>query len=55
MNAPGLGVGRKQLRTAGNPDKWVRTTCGFCGVGFQFDAGIKGNQLVTMKPATDRL
>jgi formate dehydrogenase major subunit len=43
----------KQLRAAGNPDKWVRTTCGFCGVGCQFDAGIKGNQLVAMKPASD--
>ncbi len=43
----------KQLRAAGNPDKWVRTTCGFCGVGCQFDAGIKGNQLVTMKPSAD--
>jgi len=30
----------KELRTSGNPDKWVRTTCGFCGVGCQFDAGI---------------
>lgn len=43
----------KQLRAAGSPDKVVRTTCGFCGVGCQFDAGIKGNQLVTMKPAAD--
>ena len=43
----------KQLRAAGNPDKTVRTTCGFCGVGCQFDAGVKGNQLVTMKPAAD--
>lgn len=43
----------KQLRVAGNPDKTVRTTCGFCGVGCQFDAGVKGNQLVTMKPAAD--
>ena len=43
----------KQLRAAGNPDKTVRTTCGFCGVGCQFDAGVKGNQLVTMTPAAD--
>ena len=43
----------KQLRATGNPDKWVRTTCAFCGVGCQFDAGIKRNQLVTMKPAAD--
>ena len=43
----------KQLRAAGNPDKTVRTTCGFCGVGCQFDAGVKGNQLLTMTPAAD--
>ena len=43
----------KQLRASGAPDKWVRTTCAFCGVGCQFDAGIKGNRLVTMKPAAN--
>ena len=40
-------------RAAGTPDKWVRTTCAFCGVGCQFDAGIKGGKLVTMVPAAD--
>jgi len=40
-------------RSSGIPDKWVRTTCAFCGVGCQFDAGIKGGKLVTMKPALD--
>ncbi len=40
-------------RAAGTPDKWVRTTCAFCGVGCQFDAGIKGDKLVTMVPAAD--
>ncbi|MBO93603.1 MAG: formate dehydrogenase subunit alpha [Opitutales bacterium] len=43
----------KQLHAGSAPDKWVRTTCAFCGVGCQFDAGIKGNRLVTMKPAAD--
>jgi len=40
-------------RASGIPDKWVRTTCAFCGVGCQFDAGIKGDKLVTMAPAAD--
>ena len=40
-------------RSFGTPDSWVRTTCAFCGVGCQFDAGIKGNKLVTMKPVVD--
>jgi len=40
-------------RASGIPDKWVRTTCAFCGVGCQFDAGIKGDKLVTMDPAAD--
>jgi len=40
-------------RSLGIPDRWVRTTCAFCGVGCQFDAGIKGERLVTMRPAAD--
>jgi formate dehydrogenase major subunit len=40
-------------RSSGIPDNWVRTTCAFCGVGCQFDAGIKGNKLVIMKPVVD--
>jgi len=40
-------------RSFGVPDKWVRTTCAFCGVGCQFDAGTKGGKLVTMKAAAD--
>ncbi|MBT3653500.1 MAG: formate dehydrogenase subunit alpha [Euryarchaeota archaeon] len=40
-------------RAAGVPDNWVRTTCAFCGVGCQFDVGVKGGKLVTMQPAAD--
>ncbi|HIG19608.1 MAG TPA: formate dehydrogenase subunit alpha [Candidatus Poseidoniales archaeon] len=40
-------------RSFGASDSWVRTTCAFCGVGCQFDAGTKGGKLVTMKPAAD--
>ncbi|MDP6326008.1 MAG: formate dehydrogenase subunit alpha [Candidatus Thalassarchaeaceae archaeon] len=40
-------------KDAGTPEKWVRTTCAFCGVGCQFDAGIKDDKLVTMVPAAD--
>ena len=40
-------------RAAGVPDEWVRTTCAFCGVGCQFDVGVKGGKLVTMIPAAD--
>ncbi len=39
--------------SAGDPDDWIRTTCAFCGVGCQFDAGVKDGKLVTMKPAHD--
>lgn len=40
-------------RKSGIPDRIVRTTCAFCGVGCQFDAAIKGDKLVGMTPAVD--
>lgn len=43
----------KVERSSGGADSFVRTTCAFCGVGCQFDAGIKGGKLVTMKAAAD--
>lgn len=38
-------------RQNGMVEKVVRTTCAFCGVGCQFDVGVKGGRLVSMQPA----
>ena len=40
-------------RKHGKADSYVRTTCAFCGVGCQFDAGVKGGKLVSMTPVAE--
>jgi formate dehydrogenase major subunit len=37
----------------GSPDKFVRTTCAYCGVGCAFDAGVREGKVVQMVPADD--
>ena len=37
----------------GEPTRTVRTTCAYCGVGCAFDAGIRGDRIVSMVPADD--
>lgn len=35
----------------GTPTRWTRTTCPYCGVGCEMDAGTREGRLVQMKPA----
>jgi len=37
----------------GAPTHTVRTTCGYCGVGCAFDAGVREGRIVSMLPADD--
>ena len=37
----------------GQPDRIVKTTCAYCGVGCSFDAQLKGDQLIRMVPDAD--
>ncbi|PHR90977.1 MAG: formate dehydrogenase subunit alpha [Robiginitomaculum sp.] len=37
----------------GQPDRAVKTTCAYCGVGCSFIAEMKGNQVVRMTPDKD--
>ncbi len=37
----------------GQPDKWTRTTCPYCGVGCELSVGTKGNQIVQVLPVLD--
>lgn len=43
----------RDATSAGVPDKIVTTTCGYCGVGCQFDLNVKANRVtrVTSNPA----
>jgi formate dehydrogenase alpha subunit len=36
----------KALRSEGRPDKTVKTTCPFCGVGCNFDLNVKNNKII---------
>jgi formate dehydrogenase major subunit len=40
----------KAVAVAGKPEYVGRTTCGYCGVGCNFDVGMSGGRIVTMKP-----
>jgi formate dehydrogenase major subunit len=43
----------KSVYEMGQPDRTVKTTCAYCGVGCSFIAEIKGNQVVRMIPNKD--
>jgi len=40
----------KSVIENGQPDRVVKTTCAYCGVGCSFDAQLKGDQLIRMVP-----
>lgn len=37
----------------GEPEKWTRTTCPYCGVGCEMNVGTIENQIVQVRPAKD--
>jgi formate dehydrogenase major subunit len=43
----------KTVIDAGQPERTVKTTCAYCGVGCSFEAQMKGNDVVRMVPAMD--
>lgn len=43
----------KSIYDMGQPDRAVKTTCAYCGVGCSFIAEMKGNQVVRMVPNKD--
>lgn len=40
----------KAVAESGKPDYVAKTTCAYCGVGCNFDVGVRGGKIVTMKP-----
>jgi formate dehydrogenase major subunit len=43
----------KKVIERGQPDRIVKTTCAYCGVGCSFNAELKGNEVVRMVPAAE--
>jgi len=50
---PTATLTEKSIIDAGQPDRVVKTTCAYCGVGCSFEAELKGNDVVRMTPAKD--
>jgi formate dehydrogenase major subunit len=47
---PTASLIEKTVIMQGRPDRFVKTTCAYCGVGCSFVAELKGNQLIRMVP-----
>ena len=47
---PTATLTEKSVIDAGQPDRVVKTTCAYCGVGCSFEAELKGNDVVRMTP-----
>ncbi|WP_309673239.1 formate dehydrogenase subunit alpha [Gemmatimonas sp.] len=47
---PTATLTEKSIIAAGQPDRTVKTTCAYCGVGCSFNAEMKGNDVVRMVP-----
>ena len=43
----------KKVIDRGQPDRVVKTTCAYCGVGCSFNAELKGNEVIRMVPAAE--
>ncbi|HMA12715.1 MAG TPA: molybdopterin-dependent oxidoreductase, partial [Steroidobacteraceae bacterium] len=52
-SCPTGALTEKSLATAPAPDRAVKTTCAYCGVGCSFKAEVKGETVVRMVPDRD--
>ena len=43
----------KSIEEHGTPEKKVKTTCAYCGVGCSFNAELQGDKVVRMTPNKD--
>ncbi|HEX6044537.1 MAG TPA: formate dehydrogenase subunit alpha [Pyrinomonadaceae bacterium] len=43
----------KSILEHGEPTSWTRTTCPYCGVGCELDAGTRENRIVSIRPLRD--
>jgi formate dehydrogenase major subunit len=50
---PTTALQEKSVIELGMPNRTVKTTCAYCGVGCSFDAEMQGDQLVRMVPSKE--
>ncbi|MCC6304517.1 MAG: formate dehydrogenase subunit alpha [Rhodobacteraceae bacterium] len=50
---PTAALIEKSVIADGTPDRVVKTTCAYCGVGCSFDAEMQGDRLVRMVPSRE--
>ena len=50
---PTGALDHKMSISQGSPDKVVRTTCTYCGVGCQFDLNVKNNRIIRVTSSPD--
>lgn len=43
----------KTVLEFGEPEKYIKTICAYCGVGCEINAGVKNNKIITILPAED--
>ena len=53
QTCPTATLQEKSVVEHGVPDRTVKTTCAYCGVGCSFKAELKGNQVIRMVPDKD--
>lgn len=47
------GAVRDRVSAPGEPEHWVRTTCAYCGVGCELEAGARDGRVVRVRPVAD--
>ena len=43
----------KSILTRGAPSRWTRTTCPYCGVGCEMEAGVRAGRIAGVRPVLD--
>src|SRR3990172_1881673 len=43
----------KTVLSGGRPDSWTRSVCGYCGVGCELEAGVRGDRITGIRPVLD--
>jgi len=50
---PSGAIDDKVITIKGAPDKWIRTTCPYCGTGCEMNVGVLDDEVIVAKPVQD--
>lgn len=50
---PSGAIEDRTIGLLGRPDRFTRTTCAYCGVGCELDVGVRGDQIVQIRPTRE--